>query len=207
MIITQATARSVPCPVGGAGDSPAGDAVFPDTSKTAHGTIRQMRSIVTCVFVVCVASACDRTPSNAPAVKQLLTGDARQILYDADSLIVYSLNPDDLAAGEPRFHDYVVRSSRTVDNADVRRRIASAVIAGVAEEGDRAACFDPRHGVKATRGGASVDLLICFECSQVRAYRSDAQTSAATSNAAKGLLDEALAIPASQAARPGGAGG
>jgi hypothetical protein len=88
-----------------------------------------MRSIVACLSVVCVALACDRTPRNAPAVRQLLPGDALQIIDRADSLIVYSLNPDDAVEGEPRFHDYVVRSSRTVDNADVRRRIAAAATA------------------------------------------------------------------------------
>ena len=32
------------------------------------------------------------------------------------------------------------------------------------------ACFNPRHGIRATQGSNSLDLLICFECSQVYSF-------------------------------------
>jgi hypothetical protein len=159
------------------------------------------------LIAACVAVGCDRAASDAPAVRKLLPGDAPRILDGADSLIVYSLDPDVMAEGEPRFHGYVIRSTRTVDDRDLKRRVAAAVFAGVAEGGARAACFDPRHGVRATRGGASVDLVICFECSQVRGYPPGAQTSAAISDAAKAVLDGVLASPATRQARDGAEGG
>lgn len=34
-----------------------------------------------------------------------------------------------------------------------------------------AACFDPRHGVRAVHGGHTVDLVICFECLSLKVYR------------------------------------
>ena len=38
------------------------------------------------------------------------------------------------------------------------------------QEGNVPACFRPRHGIHATRGQKVVDLLVCFECSQVEVY-------------------------------------
>ena len=33
------------------------------------------------------------------------------------------------------------------------------------------ACFSPRHGIRVTRHGRVTDVVICFECRQVRVYR------------------------------------
>jgi hypothetical protein len=154
---------------------------------------RAMRRLLLCVFALTASLACDRDPRDAPAVKQLLPADARQIVENADVMTVYALNPDPLAAGEPRFQDYAIVSSQTVPKAGTRRQIATLLMAGVTEGGERAACFDPRHGVRATRGDSSIDLLICFECSQVRAHRGTVRTDAPTSSAAKSALDAVLA--------------
>jgi hypothetical protein len=34
-------------------------------------------------------------------------------------------------------------------------------------------CFEPRHGVRAMAGGKTVDLVICFACSEVQVWSDD----------------------------------
>jgi hypothetical protein len=33
-----------------------------------------------------------------------------------------------------------------------------------------AACFNPRHGITVRKPGNSIDLLICYECLQVKVF-------------------------------------
>ena len=48
-------------------------------------------------------------------------------------------------------------------------------LAAAAEEseGDAAACFNPRHGLRVTRNGKTIDFVICFECFQVKVFGGD----------------------------------
>jgi len=50
--------------------------------------------------------------------------------------------------------------------------VMTAVFKGMAEEDDgwRAGCFLPRHGITAEVGDNRVDLLICFQCNYVYVY-------------------------------------
>jgi hypothetical protein len=38
-----------------------------------------------------------------------------------------------------------------------------------------ARCFIPRHGIRATHDGKTVELVICFECSQLWVHQGDAK--------------------------------
>ena len=50
----------------------------------------------------------------------------------------------------------------------------SLVYQGVrSSNGTVAACFNPRHGIHATRQGRTVDLLICFECLQIEIFEAE----------------------------------
>ena len=33
-----------------------------------------------------------------------------------------------------------------------------------------AGCFNPRHGIRATAGGKTVELVICYECLSMKVY-------------------------------------
>jgi len=60
---------------------------------------------------------------------------------------------------------------RTVIEGGVKReRVISAIERGIAEGGWPPDCFDPRHAIHATQNERTVDLLICFRCSQVMVY-------------------------------------
>ncbi len=81
------------------------------------------------------------------------------------------------------FHGYRILGAADVDDPTTRRRIVELVYDGV--DGNTttvAACFDPRHGIRATQGDRSIDLVICFECLQLKLYDSG------TADGGSGLL-------------------
>ena len=109
--------------------------------------------------------------SSAEGKKNELPADARAILEKAESFELYSLDPD--PAGKKRkakgeLHGWWVLGKTIVKEADARQKIRAALLKGVADStGRRHECFEPRHGLKASRGSKTVDLVICFECLQI----------------------------------------
>ena len=96
------------------------------------------------------------------------------------------------AATKETFHEYIVLGRADIRDAGQRRELLRALYKGIARSGGRmAACFNPRHGIHATRGGKTVDLLICFECSGIAVY-ADTETGATTSNYPQPTFDSAL---------------
>lgn len=95
----------------------------------------------------------------------------RDVLANADQFELLSLEP---SAGPTReaghFWGWRVLGSVVVSAAD-RDALLSALEQGIAENGGWvAACFIPRHGIRAAQGGSSADLVVCFECAQVYLY-------------------------------------
>jgi hypothetical protein len=130
-----------------------------------------------------------------------LSSDAVSTLRTADTFELLSLN------GEPDpkgWHGYRLLGRTTIDGADVRARLLAALDSGIARStGPGARCFVPRHGIRAVRGGATVELLICFECSWVRVYTGGAEQAAAVVTTAdpQPVFDEVLRaakVPRSQ---------
>lgn len=104
--------------------------------------------------------------------KNHIPDDARAILTHADQFELLSLNPQprpDL--GERGFHGYEVLGSTVIKDAGIQGRLVSAFEKGVSEnQGVAAACFNPRHGIRAASAGRTADFLICFECAHVTVY-------------------------------------
>jgi len=62
-------------------------------------------------------------------------------------------------------------------------------------DGNGAKCFDPRHGIRATAKGKTVDLVICFECNWVYVYYDNdenRQHVAVTTREPQAVLDKTL---------------
>ena len=93
-------------------------------------------------------------------------------LEKADEFVLYSLDPR-RQAEEPKdgFHGWLVLGRTQITDAGARKKLVAALEQGVREhDGSIAHCFNPRHGIRATRAGKSVDLVICFECFQVEVF-------------------------------------
>jgi hypothetical protein len=101
------------------------------------------------------------------------------LLAAADHLELLSLDqwcpclrmePDDPAG----FHGWRILGRTTLRKASERHALLAALKQQLPET-DRpphfvAMCFNPRHGIRATSPGGSVDLVVCFECYQLDVF-------------------------------------
>lgn len=104
--------------------------------------------------------------------QQTFPDRAAGLLRNADTLLVFSLEPVAGPSDPKGFHGWPVLGQVAVDKED-REAFVEAVIDGAASnDSERALCFDPRHGIRAVSKTGTVDLVICFECSQVEVFYS-----------------------------------
>jgi hypothetical protein len=107
------------------------------------------------------------------AADNKLPDKAKAILDKAKSYELYSLDPGkgDDEMVKDGFHGYKVLGKSTVKDDKARDKLRTALVKGIKDsKGEIAKCFNPRHGIRATHDGQSVDLLICFECLQIYVY-------------------------------------
>lgn len=97
-----------------------------------------------------------------------------------DSMTLYSLDPDFRSKGlAPRptdelFQEHLVLGKLDIKSNADRQALLTAVSKGIAESDEKPMkCFNPRHGIRITRGSKTVDYLICFECLKLDAYVND----------------------------------
>jgi hypothetical protein len=107
--------------------------------------------------------------------KNELPAKVKAILDKADQLELLSLDPDSKKPkAKDDYHGWHVLGTTVVKKAEVRKLILEALVKGIAESEEHGAkCFEPGHGIQATSGGKTVDLVICFECKWVDAYFGD----------------------------------
>jgi hypothetical protein len=119
-----------------------------------------------------------------PGAKPLPT-DVDALLTKADEIELVSLSPEHLKekpAGH--FHGWRVLGRTTVKGGDKAAALA-ALRAGISEnDGTVAGCFIPRHGIRATAAGRTVDLVICFQCMSMQVFEEGKATVQALTTAA-----------------------
>jgi hypothetical protein len=149
----------------------------------------------------------------AEALARVLPGDCRQVLEQADRFTLFSLDPYSLVrdpdTGEGsyscsggRFHGFVVLGHTTVEDVNRRAELLHALYEGFAEVlRPRTGlprvrpCYEPRHGLRASRGKRTVDLVVCFTCSPVQVYPDAASDSFSwhkVGASPRALFDQAL---------------
>jgi hypothetical protein len=98
------------------------------------------------------------------------------LLESAGQFELYSLEPADGRVAtqgndEKLFHGWPILGRTMVASGDDRKQLANALREATASNSGMVAfCFDPRHGIRLTHGSQTVDLLICFRCSQVETF-------------------------------------
>src|SRR5262249_9672798 len=86
-----------------------------------------------------------------------------------------------LKPGEVEYFGFKLLDRAAVKDAAMRKNLVEALTKGMAEDKIRPAkCFNPRHGIHVVqRNGKDsvkvVDIVICFECSQLRVYTQSTQ--------------------------------
>jgi hypothetical protein len=108
-------------------------------------------------------------------------GTVGSLPADPDQLILYSidgpsyyksdgvLTPDQEKGA---LHNrYPVLGKVEITEPKQRREIISALKTAVETPSSRKACFIPRHAIRFIKGGKTIDLVICFQCSNYQIYR------------------------------------
>lgn len=107
-------------------------------------------------------------PANSWGQKNKLPEEAKKILEKAESLELYSLDPDGSRRGpKPKnnFHGWKILGKTTIKKAEDRQKLLQSLERGIrANSGIVAGCFNPRHGIRATLKNETVDVVICFQC-------------------------------------------
>jgi hypothetical protein len=117
----------------------------------------------------------------------------REALEKADRLELYSLDPEAEGKGKDSFHGWKVLGKVDLKDGGRRDRVVKAVLRGMEEGRKMAMCFDPRHGLRATRAGKTTDLVICFACSRTVVHAPGKPgVTVSTSKAPQAVLDKVL---------------
>ena len=137
-----------------------------------------MRATTAFLFVLLGLLA---TSGPAPAQrKDRLPAAVKDVLNKAEQLELYSLEPGNANKDDKpeTLHGWKVLGKTTVKDARARKELIEA--AGKPSRKGGAKCFEPRHAIRATHAGKTVDLVICFECSWVYVYEGDKETAKLT---------------------------
>lgn len=110
--------------------------------------------------------------------RNILPPETRKVLENGELFVLYSLKPisvEYLKSTDENpievFHDFPVLGKVEIQSAVERATLLKALYAGISEnDGMAANCFFPRHGIRATLNGETVDQVICFECAQIETH-------------------------------------
>src|SRR5262245_23786133 len=150
-----------------------------------------MRRLKLTIAVAATIAAARIAGADEP--RNALPEEVAKVLASAAEVELYSLDAERAGKGEPEWRGWKLLGKTTV-KGDAKKEVLAAVTSG-AEEGPKygAKCFDPRHGVKATHDGKTVQLVICFECSWVYASVGDGEATKLTiSGEPQKVLDRVL---------------
>lgn len=115
-----------------------------------------------------------------------------------EHLVLYSIDGRDFEPGqEPqtaeKFYNYPVLGKIEIqseaDRATIIQAVKRSVAGGTLSLGKH--CFWPRHGIRATFAGETIDLVICFECDSLN-VEGAIEASEPISDAAQPVLNEFL---------------
>lgn len=106
--------------------------------------------------------------------QNVLSTETRRALDEGERLVLLSLDPERPLPGlptRPTFHGHTVLGETEIRDAKDRAELLRALYDGIATaDGAAPACFNPRHGLRATHRDRTVELVICFECTQIEVH-------------------------------------
>lgn len=104
--------------------------------------------------------------------RQAWLNELKNTLEHAETFTLFSLNPepDSRKKPKPEFKGYPQLGKTQIPAGNDRTNLISVLYDGIANGDAIAMCFNPRHGIRATQGSNTVELLICFECGQIYTF-------------------------------------
>jgi len=107
---------------------------------------------------------------------KMLHAETRRILEAGDfellSLYPYAIQDSERASlgDQEEFHYFRVLGKTKITDRAERQQLLAALYESIEDASSFYSCFNPRHGIRATLGGETVDLVICFECLQMEVH-------------------------------------
>ena len=158
-----------------------------------------MRSVVIALPLISMLSVVKLQAETPAGRANVFPDKLKQILRKADHFTLLSLDPGlrrktrPSASLEEPFHGYRVLGRVDITDDKERAQLLNALYRGVEhfDENGVRACFLPRHGIRATLPGHTVDLVICFQCWQMVIFGSDVPN-LLTTDSPRSTFDEAL---------------
>lgn len=135
-----------------------------------------------------------------------------EILDKADRVVLYELDPTQRGkvSSGTTFWEYPVVREKELTEPRERAELIRTLYEGMAEQKVGARCFVPHHGLRAVRGGKTLDLVLCFTCQWVHIHYNGKTKAALLSARGMPIYQKALrGVPANEAPNgsPGAASG
>ena len=100
-----------------------------------------------------------------------------KIIESHKSVEFYSLEPGRDDTKESIFHGFPILDKKQLTDKKHVETIVKYLYKSINQsEGAIAECFFPRHGLKIKSKNEEIDLVICFECLQMRVYAKEETT-------------------------------
>ena len=112
-------------------------------------------------------------PLRTPTSEQLFKAfpkNTRTIFENSEQFYFYSLDPSWLSQRKNKFHDWGILGRTPISDKATQLQIRALYFDGIADTNFSAACFNPRHGIRAVKGKDIFDLVICFRCGHSMMY-------------------------------------
>jgi len=115
-------------------------------------------------------SSAEPSGRRLPLAERRLSELSQDVLASPDTFSLYSIDPDKFNPGtngptQTHFQHYEILGRLEITEKEQRAALLSALYKGLGEARKRdLKCFNPRHGITATKGTNKIELLICFEC-------------------------------------------
>jgi hypothetical protein len=123
------------------------------------------RTLATSLLLLVAACA----PTKPDPFAELLPPAALAALQDPDRLELMTVSIEPVESSLPKIQGHAILGKVDITDAGVRRELTVPLVesirAGVGEPGSK--CFSPRHALRAVKGADQVDLVVCFQCSDV----------------------------------------
>jgi hypothetical protein len=134
-------------------------------------------------------------PAGANEKEKVIPAEMKVILEKAPSLELLSVNPErPKEKPTENVAGYAIFGKTEIKDEKMRKEILDALDKSVADGGPGARCFIPRHALRGTYDGKTVELVICFECAWVYTYVNGerTKTTLTTTKSPESVLDKIL---------------
>jgi hypothetical protein len=152
-------------------------------------------ALVAAVVVAVGLSVRQRRERNS-RIRAAFPPEAQSVVAKSEKFYLYSLQSERLPEADlktiPNFHGYPILGQARVHASPYRADLFAAVREDLGAN-TFFDCFNPHHGIRAVRGGKTVDLLLGFGCRQMEIYDERGVHRITVGAAAQRVFDHVLA--------------